>query len=260
MNDGPIFSVSNYKFNIIILAAGQGTRLRPETEQIPKALVQLGSRRAIDHLIGKYEHVAGKFIIAVGYCADLLENYCRGKYRSLPMAFSREEVGELAGPGNSLVLALDHASSRLPTLITFCDFVIEDQFNVDQDAIGVCSPEDPEAVLDGYKTVAEVVGGKVTRLIPNPDPKVRANGFTGTLICQQTKLLKSIAYSASCRSGSVDYAMDVVNPYIHQVAVGVRGLRRMFEFGTDESLRKTRKYLDGTHEYRRQPALESKTV
>jgi len=77
--EGPIFSISNEKFNVIVLAAGLGTRLKPETDHIPKALIQLGSDRAIDHLIRKYQFVADRLILAVGYCSDLLENYCRGR-------------------------------------------------------------------------------------------------------------------------------------------------------------------------------------
>ena len=80
LKNPPSFSIHNYRFNVIILAAGLGYRLRPETEYVPKALVKIGQSRAIDYIIRKYQYIADKFIIATGYGADLLENYLKGKY------------------------------------------------------------------------------------------------------------------------------------------------------------------------------------
>ena len=196
--DHPVFSIANQKFNVIILAAGLGARLRPETDFIPKPLVELGGQRAVDFLIRKYQHLADTIVIATSYCADLMENYCRGKYHSMNIVFSREDVTRLGGPGTSLLFALDCISSRLPTLVTFCDYLLEDQFSVEQDAICVCRPGVAEAVLDSYKTVADVNEGRAVDLRLNTDPaRIHENGFTGIMVCHQTMLLKAIAYSAA---------------------------------------------------------------
>ena len=105
----PLFSIKNQKFNVIILASGLGTSLKLETDFIPKALVELGQLRAIDYLIAKYQYLADRIIITVGYSKDLLRNYVKGKYSSLNLQFSHEEVSELRGPGKSLMYALYHA-------------------------------------------------------------------------------------------------------------------------------------------------------
>ena len=115
----PLYSVQNQRFNVIILAAGLGTGLKPATDYIPKALVEVGQDRAIDYSMRKYQYIADRVIVATGYCADLLENYVRGRYSSMELYFSRENVGELSGPGKSFLLALDYTSSRLPTIVTF---------------------------------------------------------------------------------------------------------------------------------------------
>lgn len=248
-SEAPLFSLANRRFNVIVLAAGLGTRLRPATDYLPKALVEIGPGRAIDHVIQKYQFISDRIILAVGYCADLLENYCRGKYSSLSLSFSRESPAELRGPGNSLVYALDHASCRLPTIVTFCDYLVGDQFPVDYDGLGVCSPTSENAVLDSYKTIAVVRDGFVTNIMPNPDPeRSRENGFTGIVIAQDTTLLKSIAYHAASTNGDgaeVDYALEIVRPYILKKRAHVRLLSRIVEFGTEETLTKARDYLNG---------------
>jgi hypothetical protein len=251
LTDAPLFSVTSQKFNVIILAAGMGRRLQPETDFIPKALVSLGEVRAIDYALRKFQYVSDRIIIAAGYCADLLENYVRGKYSSLNLFFSREEVDELCGPGASFLYALDHASCRLPTIITFCDFIFADQFPVDSDSIVVCKPGNENAVVDTYKTVAVVEEGVVSDIVPNADiASVRENGFTGTAICYNSTLLKAIAYSnasAKPNLGEFDYTIDVIRNYVRSVRTLAVPVSSMFEFGTEESLARTRGYLNANY-------------
>ena len=245
----PLFCARNQKFNIIILASGLGTRLKPQTDFIPKALIELGELRAIDYLVAKYQYLAERIIITVGYSADLLENYVKGKYSSLNLQFSREETSELQGPATSLMYALDCASSRIPTLITFCDYIVEDQFSVDYDAIGVCKPVEGY-IYDTYKFLAVVEEGVALDLVENDDLKnVKENGLMGIAICHNTTLLKSIIYSAAeSKTGNedVDYAF-IFRSYLKKTRTLALPLSKIFEFGTEDALAKTRSYLDGNY-------------
>ena len=251
LRDAPLFSITNQKFNVIILAAGMGRRLQPETDFIPKALVDLGQGRAIDFAIRKFQYISERMIIAAGYCADLLENYVRGKYLAQNILFSREEVSELCGPGVSFLYALDYASSRLPTIVTFCDFIFGDQFSVETDAVVVCKPGNADAVIDTYKTVALVEEGVVYDIVPNPHPQqVQESGFTGTIVCHNSVLLKAIAYgqaSAKAKLGDLDYTLDVIRNYVKVTRTTATPVSSMFEFGTEESLARTREYLNADH-------------
>jgi NDP-sugar pyrophosphorylase family protein len=244
----PLFSVSNHKFNVILLAAGMGTRLKPATDYIPKALVELGELRAIDYFITQYQYIAQRIIIAVGYCADLLENYVRGKYPALNLVFSREPVSELKGPTKSLMYALDCADSRLPTIVTFCDYIIAEQFGVDHDALGVCKPV-RGFVYGTYKTVAVIEESVVRNLVLNDDLEHRKeNGFTGIAICHNTKLLKAIVYGGAVdnkEGRELDFALDVFAHYVKRIRTLPCPLSKMLEFGTEDTLHKTRRHLHG---------------
>lgn len=248
LRDAPLFSVANHKFNVIVLAAGMGQRLHPVTDHIPKALVDLGKGRAIDYVIRKYQYVADRVIVATGYCADLLENYVRGKYQSLSVCISREAVADLTGPGMSFLYALDYASSRLPTIVTFCDIIFGDVFSVETNALVLCRPDDSEAVIDTYRHVALVEDGVVSDIVLNEQPDVvRENGFTGTAICHNTMLLKSIAYGRATATNSrdgIDYTLDVMRTYVREVRTMAAPVSQLFEFGTEQALASTRNYFD----------------
>lgn len=251
LTDSPVFSISNQRFNVVVLAAGLGTRLGAETDFIPKPLVEIGGARGVDFAIQKYQYVADRIIIASGYSADLLENYVRGKYRSLNIACSREDVAHLRGPGWSLLYALDHASSKFPTIVTFCDYIVNDQISVDADAIVVCRPGGESAVLDTYKTVAVIEEGVVTDLVLNQDrDNVKENGFTGIAIFHDTVLLKAIVYGAAARdsgNAALDYALDVVREYVTRVRTVAVSVSNLLEFGTKDTLTKTREHIHGDH-------------
>ena len=61
---------------VVILAGGLGTRLSEETSVIPKALVKIGNKPIIVHLINYYQSFGyNDFIICLGYKGNLINNF-----------------------------------------------------------------------------------------------------------------------------------------------------------------------------------------
>src|SRR5271165_6348880 len=60
----------------LILAAGNGTRLRPVSGELPKPLVQFRGKPILEHVILR-AHQAGidEFVIVVGYRSDLIRRW-----------------------------------------------------------------------------------------------------------------------------------------------------------------------------------------
>jgi glucose-1-phosphate cytidylyltransferase len=59
-----------------ILAGGQGTRLSEETRVKSKAMVAIGDRPILWHLLKYYEHYGfGEFVIALGQQAGSIRQY-----------------------------------------------------------------------------------------------------------------------------------------------------------------------------------------
>ncbi|MCB9832911.1 MAG: NTP transferase domain-containing protein [Planctomycetes bacterium] len=61
---------------VVILCGGEGTRLRQETEFKPKALVEIGGRPILWHLMRSYHHWGyRRFVLCLGYKGEMIKDY-----------------------------------------------------------------------------------------------------------------------------------------------------------------------------------------
>ena len=61
---------------VVILAGGLGTRLREQTEFIPKPMVPIGTRPILWHIMKIYAHFGfRRFIICTGYKGEVIKEY-----------------------------------------------------------------------------------------------------------------------------------------------------------------------------------------
>jgi N-acetyl-alpha-D-muramate 1-phosphate uridylyltransferase len=84
----------------MVLAAGLGTRMRPLTDDRPKALVEVGGRALIDHMLDRLaEAGVARAVVNVHAFADRLERHlrARGGRPEIVISDEREELLETGG-------------------------------------------------------------------------------------------------------------------------------------------------------------------
>ena len=96
----------------MILAAGEGTRLRPITDKIPKAMVEVGGRPLIDYALETVRRAGlGEVVINLHYLGSMIRDYIGdGSRYGLRVRFSEEDP--LLDSGGGIVHAREFLGDR----------------------------------------------------------------------------------------------------------------------------------------------------
>lgn len=76
----------------IILAAGEGRRMRPLTENTPKALLQIQDKPLIEHIVERLPDEVDELIIVVGYLGEMIKQYCGEKFLGRPITYVEQSA------------------------------------------------------------------------------------------------------------------------------------------------------------------------
>lgn len=87
----------------VILAAGQGLRLRPFTEQHPKPLIPIADKPLIKYTLESLPDSIREIIIIVGYLGDQIREALGSEWNNIPITYV--EQPDLSGTGNALLMA-----------------------------------------------------------------------------------------------------------------------------------------------------------
>ena len=150
----------------IIPAAGIGTRLRPHTYTLPKALLYVAGKPIISHILDDVLPLEpSTIVLIVGYKGELIEEYVRRQYPDLPVEFVYQ--AERKGIGHAVDLTRSVADGAEPLLIVLGDTIIKTELarivNSQTNLLGVKEVEDPRRF-----GVCEVADGRITGLVEKP--------------------------------------------------------------------------------------------
>lgn len=135
----------------VIMAGGEGTRLRPLTSNVPKPMVPLVNKPMMEHIVGLLkEHGFDEIVVTVAFLANQIRSYFGdGSDFGVRMVYATEETP--LGTAGSVRNAMDElADERFLVIsgdvLTDIDLAAIDQFHVERDAmatIGLVSVENP---------------------------------------------------------------------------------------------------------------------
>ncbi|MDO1557856.1 nucleotidyltransferase family protein [Brevundimonas sp. 2R-24] len=129
----------------MVLAAGLGTRMRPLTDDRPKALVEVDGRALIDHVLDRLaEAGVEEAVVNVHWFADRLETHLTGRER--PRILISDERDELLETGGGLKKARPLLGDE-PVFVANIDSVWIDRGDALGDLIRMWDPDLMDAAL-----------------------------------------------------------------------------------------------------------------
>ncbi|MEQ8746649.1 nucleotidyltransferase family protein [Pyruvatibacter sp.] len=113
--------MSNAIDTAMVLAAGHGTRMKPLTDDKPKALIEVGGKAMVDHAIDRLKAAGIKRIVVnIHAFADLMRAHLEA--RNDPDILISDESGELLETGGGIKKALPLLGDK-PIITHNCDSV-----------------------------------------------------------------------------------------------------------------------------------------
>ncbi|HRK37704.1 MAG TPA: nucleotidyltransferase family protein [Burkholderiaceae bacterium] len=95
----------------IVLAGGQGTRLRSVVPDLPKPMAPIAGRPFLEYLLDYWiTQGVSRIILSVGYRREAIMVHFGAQYRGVPVEYSIEE--KPMGTGGGLLLATQHLNSN----------------------------------------------------------------------------------------------------------------------------------------------------
>ncbi len=110
---------------VVILCGGRGTRLREHTESIPKALVEIGARPILWHVISIYSCQGfSRFLLLTGYKGEQIERWVKGTGWPDGVEVTCVETGLDTPTGGRIKVAEDRIGDD-PFSVTYADGVAD---------------------------------------------------------------------------------------------------------------------------------------
>lgn len=161
----------------VILAAGQGKRLRPITETIPKAMARVCGKPMLE-IILKQLHANGitEAVLVVHYKKEQIEQYFGNEYRGMKLHYAEQK--EMKGTGDAVLTAAPYIDGEF--LVIACDTIFPTQLiarikeNPSPCVLTVCEVSDARRF-----GVIETEGKKITGIVEkSEDPPTNLANFS----------------------------------------------------------------------------------
>lgn len=117
----------NRKINlpVVVMAGGEGTRLKPLTNIIPKPLIPIGDKTILEIIMDKFEAIGCmKFYMSVNYKADILKYYLENAKHQYDVSYICED--KPLGTIGSVSLLKDQITTSF--FVSNCDIIIEQDY------------------------------------------------------------------------------------------------------------------------------------
>jgi UDP-N-acetylglucosamine diphosphorylase / glucose-1-phosphate thymidylyltransferase / UDP-N-acetylgalactosamine diphosphorylase / glucosamine-1-phosphate N-acetyltransferase / galactosamine-1-phosphate N-acetyltransferase len=102
----------------VILAAGEGTRMRPLTETMPKPLIKVCGKPILEHIVDALPPEIDELVIVIGYKGEMIKEYCGTEYKGKKVTYAVQDNPK-AGTADALLTARGLAKGKF--LVMYAD-------------------------------------------------------------------------------------------------------------------------------------------
>jgi UDP-N-acetylglucosamine diphosphorylase / glucose-1-phosphate thymidylyltransferase / UDP-N-acetylgalactosamine diphosphorylase / glucosamine-1-phosphate N-acetyltransferase / galactosamine-1-phosphate N-acetyltransferase len=107
----------------IILAAGEGNRMRPLTEHIPKPMLTVHGKTLISYILESLPDAITEYIVVVGYKREVIQENLGSSYKGKPIRYVVQE--QKTGTADALKLCHSFLEESERFLLTYADDIYD---------------------------------------------------------------------------------------------------------------------------------------
>lgn len=227
----------------VVPAAGVGTRLRPHTHTLPKALINVAGRPILAHILdGLRGQGIERFVIVVGYMGDRIRSYVLDHY-DVQVDFVEQEVRQ--GLGHAIFMTRGAVGDR-PAIIILGDTIVQTDYGAflgtEEIVIGVKEVEDPRRF-----GIVETTNGYASRVVEKPEDPTSNQAIVGIYGIPQSRplfeALEEIIGSRKMTRGEYQLT-DALQALLQSGArMRVQKVEGWYDCGKPETLLETNRHL-----------------
>ncbi|MEM9064125.1 MAG: NTP transferase domain-containing protein [Planctomycetota bacterium] len=195
---------------VCILTAGRGTRMGQSLAWLNKALLPVGDRAAISHLIDRFGPEK-RYVIGLGHLADQVRGYLEIAHPGIVFDFVDIEPvsGPGSGPGRSLLCCADAIGHDEPFFFAPCDALIGPgiDLNAPGDWVGTARVSEAESVeFCNFRLDGGLVAGIADKVRVSPEDH---SAFTGVMRIESCSAFWRALAESGERGGTVQGELQV---------------------------------------------------
>ncbi len=230
----------------IIPVAGKGTRLRPHTFTLPKALLHVAGKPILGHILDQIQELGiTEVVLILGYLGHKIKEYVEEAYPQLNFAYAYQEKS--LGPGHAIMLAEPFIQEDDEVLVIYGDTIFVGDLSLGLNkkydgSLAVKFVQDPRRF-----GIVEKNHDKVTKVIEKPDIMEPREAMIGIYFIRNSRLLfeslKEMVDKGRQTKGEY-YFTDALQVMIEKGAsLTTFEMEGWFDCGKPETLLSTNQYL-----------------
>ncbi len=164
----------------LVLAAGEGKRLRPLTNDRPKPMILLNGRPLLEYVLDELPDNVDELVIVIGYRGDTIKQHFGSSYKGRPITYVEQR--EYLGTGHAVLIAKEHLPEKF-MLINSDDIGDKTSFRegLQHDyALFTAEHEHPER----FGVVETDERGMLRAITEKPDKPITNLVSTGSMVLQ----------------------------------------------------------------------------